>query len=84
MSDRIANCAKCGRQMRMGGARFTFNRKHGVGHYLDHIGFSCGSDKDFTASMLKPYPARDEDKPWFKMIARWNAAQAALLEGRAA
>ena len=61
----------------MGGNRFTANRKQGVYHYLDHMGFGpeCKAPRGFECAMMKPYPARDEDKPWFKMIERWNAAQ---------
>lgn len=71
----IANCPKCGREMRLGGMRTRVGRKHGVWHYLDHVRpYGCDAAENFTSVMLKPYPARDEDKPWFQMIQRWNEA----------
>ena len=68
----LNNCI-CGLPVRLGGARITFNRKRGVAHYIDHQGqTSCQRTKEFTCAMMKPYPKKDEDKEWFKMIERWN------------
>ena len=76
----IRPCAKCGRQMRMGAGHLTVNRKRGVYHYLDHrgIGPRCDAAADCGSIMLKPYPKIDSERPWYKMIERWNAEQIEL------
>lgn len=74
---RIANCPECGGAVRLGGGRIRVNRKHGVSHYLAHEATTaCASTRYLTCVMMKPYPKRDEDKPWFQMIQRWNEAAA--------
>jgi hypothetical protein len=67
------NCL-CGLPVRLGGSGFTINRKHGVMHYIAHMAQTdCARIKGFTCQMMKPYPARDEDKPRVKMVERWNS-----------
>lgn len=68
------NC-KCGRAVRLGASRFRVNRKQGVYHYIAHQDGTpiCGGDVKWSTAMLKPYPTRDEDKPRFQMVQRWNA-----------
>lgn len=82
----ISRCARCGREMRMGAIRLTVNGRRGVQHYLDHLGSGpkCGAADEFQAAMFKPYPPRDEDKPRFKMIERWNVEQAEFSAERVA
>ena len=31
-------------------------------------------DKGWDCAALKPYPVREEDKPWAQLCARWNDA----------
>lgn len=79
-------CA-CGEPVRLGAFKITLNRKRGVSHYISHrrggkFGDACtpsvdaggGVGRDFICAMMKPYPKRDEDKPWVKMMLDWNAA----------
>jgi hypothetical protein len=69
----INPCRACGATMRVGGNRISVNRKQGVMHYIDHmLVASCGSDKSFSCSMMKPYPTVDKEKPLFRMIEKWN------------
>lgn len=72
----LANCAKCGGEVRLGAQRISVERRRGVAHYIVHLGKGCGSDDGYACAMVKPYPKRDEEKPWFQMIERWNAEQA--------
>lgn len=63
----------CGKPVRLGAIKITVNRKLGVSHYISHKdGSRCDNTNKWTCAMMKPYPRRDEDKPWFKMIAYWN------------
>jgi hypothetical protein len=63
--------------MRLAAMRITVNRKGGIAHWLVHEKehrSKCWAAKDYVCSMFKPYPADRNDRPWFKMIERWNAA----------
>lgn len=67
------NC-RCGVAVRLGGHRITINRKHGVVHYVAHMEQTkCLLTEGFSCLAMKPYPRREEDKEWFKLVARWNA-----------
>lgn len=65
------NC-QCGRAVRLGAYRLSINRKRGVAHYIAHMDATplCGGPRE--CAMLKPYPKREEDKPRFAMVVRWN------------
>lgn len=66
----------CGKPIRLGGSRVTVQRKRGVFHYIDHADCSpCQHTKGWSTIMMKPYPARNEDKAWFKMLAAWDAGK---------
>jgi hypothetical protein len=69
-------CPACGKSVRLGAYHLSANRKRGVGHYIAHMGGDdgCRQAVGYTSAMLKPYPKKDEDKPWFQMCERWNAA----------
>lgn len=68
------NPCSCGLPVRLGAIRITVNRRRGVSHYIAHQGPSngCKEPDKWTCAMVKPYPKRDEDKDWFKMILSWN------------
>lgn len=63
----------CGKAVRLGGTRVRVNRKNGVYHHIVHLDDSpvCVPGQ-WTSLMFKPYPKLDHDKPWHKMLARWN------------
>lgn len=66
-------CNACGGEVRLGGERFTFNRRHGVSHYIAHmVGSRCKNTDGYTCAMMKPYPEKNEDKAWFQMVQAWN------------
>ena len=65
-------CKDCGGEVRLSAMKISINRKRGVAHSIVHYGKSCGSDKDYSCAMMKPYPK--EDRPVDQMIDRWNAA----------
>jgi hypothetical protein len=71
----MTNCT-CGKPVRMGAYRITVNRKRGVCHYIEHAGEGTKPciGGDWGCAMLKPYPKNDADKPWKKLLARWEEA----------
>lgn len=71
----MINC-KCGRPVRLGAERVSMDRRRGVYHYIAHTDNgtrACGDSWDCV--MFKPYPEQSE-KPWVKMLARWEAENA--------
>lgn len=77
----LENCPACGGEMRLGGSTFRVNRKRGVAHYIAHMKMTgCRAADGFECAAMKPYPPREADKEWNKLIARWNAA---AIEARA-
>jgi hypothetical protein len=73
-------CIACGQPACLRGNRISFGRKRGVAHYIDHVKLSeCRATAGWTVAILKPYPKREEDKPYWQMIQRWNAANPEAL-----
>lgn len=73
----MRDCPVCGKPVRLGAQRIRANRKQGVYHYIVHKGtgnLPCVPG-DWSTVMLKPYPKREEDKPRFQMVQRWEALQ---------
>jgi hypothetical protein len=70
------NCAACGKPVRLGGMKISINRRPGVTHYIAHLAGDkeCDATRNYTCSAMKPYEKREEDKPYFKLIQRWNEA----------
>lgn len=78
----LKNCPVCGKPVRLGAMKILFNRKHGVVHYIAHMDESPMHDRGWDCAALKPYPAREEDKPWVKLGARWNDGDGTKTEER--
>jgi len=71
---KLKNCPSCGKPVRLGATKIRVDRKPGVAHYIAHMDGSPMHDKGWDCAALKPYPAREEDKPWAQLCARWNDA----------
>lgn len=71
---KLKNCPACGKPVRLGATKIRVDRKPGVAHYIAHMDGSPMHDKGWDCAALKPYPAREEDKPWAQLCARWNDA----------
>jgi hypothetical protein len=54
--------------------KVTMNRRRGVAHYIAHTSSFCVAANAFTCVAIKPYPAKECDKEYFKLMARWNDA----------
>lgn len=67
-------CITCGKSVRLRAMKCTISRKRGVMHWLEHVDGSPLHEVGWDAVMLKPYPARDRDKPWWKMVQKWKEA----------
>lgn len=67
------DCRQCGQPVRLGAVRVTINRKRGVEHYVAHRDGSPMHGGSWVTVAFKPYPVRQEDKPWCQMLARWDA-----------
>jgi hypothetical protein len=71
----VIDC-KCGKPVRLGAHRITVDRKRGVYHYINHTDGTraCGDGWDCIA--VKPYPKIEADKPYAKLVARWEQSNA--------
>jgi hypothetical protein len=71
----------CGNPIRLRAFKISINRKRGVEHHLDHAVTSDASAREckvphaYYCSMMKPYPKAEQDAPWFKMLAAWDAGE---------
>lgn len=74
-------CVKCNGEVRLGATRIRVNHKNGVHHYIAHkkAASGCQATQPYSTMMFKPYPKSDADKPWFKMRAEWDAANAVKI-----
>jgi hypothetical protein len=75
----MRDCPLCGNPVRLGAQKIRVNRKQGVYHYIAHLGSGrppCVPG-EWSTVMLKPYPVREEDKPRFQMVERWEALERA-------
>lgn len=70
----LNNCKKCGNPVRLRGYHITLNRKRGVAHYIEHMDGSAMHSREWDCIALKPYLAREEDRPSSQLIKRWNEA----------
>jgi hypothetical protein len=66
------NCKQCGKPVRLRAMKISVSRIPGVMHYVDHMDGSRMHSEEWECSMLKPYPKTDADKPYMKMIQRWD------------
>jgi hypothetical protein len=69
----LKDCPKCGKRVRLGAYHITINQQRGVGHYIAHMDGSPMHDPGWDCITLKPYPKNEADKPWRKMIDRWDS-----------
>lgn len=77
-------CKKCGGPVRLSAIRLTVNRKRGVGHSIVHLGLSsCDGTDGFSCAAFKPYPRRQEDREYHKLMARWNEENPQAVAGDA-
>ena len=69
-------CKLCSGEVALRAMKLTINRQRGVYHWIEHTARenSCCAVTGYEAQMFKPYPKKDCDKDWFKMIERWNNA----------
>ncbi len=83
----------CGRSVRLGAFKITAARRRGVAHYIQHTDGTAftsecvpskdaggGVGHDYVCAMMKPYPTKDTDKAWCKMMQNWNAAALRAIE----
>lgn len=67
------DCPICGKPVRLGAYRLSVNRKRGVGHYIAHRDGSPMHERGWDCVMLKPYPKNESERPYRKLIDRWEA-----------
>jgi len=75
---------KCGKPVRLGANRMTINRRQGVYHYIVHRDESPACNGPWDCVAIKPYPKVEADKPYAKLIARWEQANAQTVASREA
>lgn len=61
----------------------TVNRKRGVYHYIVHRDETPACGGDWTCIAVKPYPKIEADKPYAKLVARWEQMNAVQHSGGA-
>lgn len=67
----MRDCA-CGKPVRLRALPVRVNRSKGVVHWIEHADGSRGVPDEWKCSAMKPYPTREADKEYAKLIARWE------------
>lgn len=69
---------QCGKPVKLRAFRITIDRKPGVANYIEHTDGSsdCAFLKrgKWDCVSMKPYAKREEDKPSFQLLKRWEAS----------
>lgn len=68
----LKDCPVCGKRVRLGAMKIRFNRKPGITHYIAHMDGSPMHDDGWKCVAMKPYAAREEDRPWAQLCTKWN------------
>ena len=64
----------CGLKTRLSAHKITVNGKRGVYHSIVHMdGSAVCETGEWQTTMFKPYPKVEQDKPYRKMILRWDS-----------
>ncbi len=77
----MKNCT-CGKAVRLRAVKISFNRKRGVSHWIEHMdGSSVCIAGDWTCAAFKPYAKVESERPYWQLIARWEAESSPLVVG---
>ncbi len=69
----MTDCPDCGGRVRLGANKIWVNRKHGVYNYIAHMdGTPMHTPDTWSCVAMKPCDKKIEDRPYSKLIERWE------------